>query len=73
MAAAIEKAKKATAPAEAPKKAAALDKAKKAADAIKNESRPALTPQAEALSPGNNPGALVRAGALAPMQMPKKP
>ena len=57
------------APAEAPKGMEAVEKAKKAAPALKNEARPALTPQAEALSPGNNPGAKVDSGALAPKPM----
>ena len=72
--AAIEKSKKASAPAEARKHAEALDKAGKGEEGIENAPRPMLTPQAEALSPGNNPGAVVDSGALAPMAMkPMKP
>lgn len=47
------------APAEAPKGMAALEKAKEKAPALKGDARPMLTPEAKALSPGNNPGANV--------------
>ena len=57
----LEKAKKS---AEAPLKAENLDKAKEKATALKAEPRPALTPEASALSPGNNPGADVKSGSL---------
>ena len=50
--------------AKAPMEAENLDKAKAMAAALKNEPRPALTPEAMALSPGNNPGASVKSGAL---------